>query len=120
MSNLPVTSQEVKALRQLFNGSFYQAVPVDQGSYDIIYGYFLDRTGLAEAADSLTQAIITIGFNNKVNPLDIIKEFEKAPTVSDMKKIMIALFNSSKGPTSKVGYNKGSRVNKWVARNIVV
>lgn len=119
MSNLPVTSQEIKALRQLFNGTFYQAVPVDEGSYSIIYGYFLDKTGVSEAADSLTQAVVTIGFNNKINPLDIIKEFEKAATISDMKKIMIALFNSSKGPTSKIGYNKGSKINKWVARNIV-
>jgi hypothetical protein len=120
MANLPVTSKETQSLLELFNGSFYQVVPVDEGAYDVIYGFFLDRTGVTEAADSLTQAVITIGFNNKVNSIDIIKEFDKAATISDMKKIMIALFNSSKLPTSKVGYNKGRKINVWVERNIVL
>jgi hypothetical protein len=112
-------SQEIQNLRKLFNGTYYQDVPVDQGTFDVIYGYFYDRTGLKEAADSLTQSVLIIGFNNKVNPLDILKEFEKAATVSDLKKIMIAIFNTSKYPTSKIGYNKGQHINKWVSRNIV-
>lgn len=118
MSNLPITSNETKALQQLFNGSFYQEVPVGAAAYDVIYGFFLDKTGLKEAADSLTQALITIGFNNRVNPLDIINEFDKTSNNSDLKKLMIAFFNSGKLPTSKVGYNKGVTSNKWVARNI--
>ena len=119
MANLPYDNKEAKALRELFNGSFYQTVPIDENTYSVVYGYFLDKTGLKEAADSLTQSIITIGFNNKVNPIDIIKEFDKAASLSDLKKIMIALFNSSKVPTSKVGYSKGPKINKWVFRNIV-
>ena len=67
----------------------------------------------------MTQALISIGFSNKVNPTDILKEFDKATTESDIKKILIALFNGSKMPTSKVGYKKNVAQNKWVIRNIV-
>lgn len=118
-NNLPNDSQETQSLRQLFNGSFYQSVPVDEGTYSIIYGFFLDRTNLPEAAESLTQSILTIGFNNKVNPLDVLKEFDKAATDSDFKKIMIALVNTGRIATSKVGYNRGTTVNKWVQRTII-
>lgn len=118
MSTLPSINSEVQSLRLLFNGLYYQEVPVDEGTYDVIYGFFLDKTGLAEAADSLTQAVLAIGFKNNVNPIDIINDFNKAATVSDLKKIMIALFNGSKSPTSAIGYNKGITSNKWVARNI--
>ena len=118
-NNLPSQSKETQALRQLFNGSFYQSVPVDEGTYSIIYGFFLDRTNLPDAAEALTQNVLTIGFNNKVNPLDVLKEFDKAATESDFKKILIALVNTGRIPTSKVGYNRGSSVNKWVQRTIV-
>ena len=121
MSNLPGTldTPTNSAMTQLFNGVYYQSVLIDQGSYDLIYGFFLDKTGLAASADSLTQALISIGFSNKVNPTDILKEFDKATTESDIKKILIALFNGSKMPTSKVGYKKNVAQNKWVIRNIV-
>lgn len=118
-NNLPTTSSETQSLRQLFNGSFYQSVPVDEGTYSIIYGFFLDRTALPEAAESLTHTTLTIGFNNKVNPLDILKEFDKSATDSDFKKILIALLNTGRVETSKVGYNRGNVVNKWAKRNII-
>ena len=120
MNNLPDTSAETKSLRQLFNGSFYQSVPVDQDTYSIIYGFFLDRTGLEESANALTQAVLTLGYNNKLNPLDVLKEFDKAATQSDFKKVMIALLNTGRIPTSKIGYNRGTVQNKWVVRNIVL
>lgn len=118
-NNLPRESTETQALRQLFNGSFYQSVPVDEGTYSIIYGFFLDKTNLADAAEALTQTVLTIGFNNKVNPLDVLKEFDKAATDSDFKKIMIALVNTGRIATSKIGYNRGTNSNKWVQRTIV-
>ena len=118
-NNLPTVSKETQSLRQLFNGSFYQNVPVDEGTYSIIYGFFLDRTMLPEAADTLTHTVLTIGFNNKINPLDVLNEFDKAATDSDFKKILVALVNTGRVETSKVGYNRGSVTNKWAQRAII-
>ena len=118
MNNLPTDNNEITAIKKLFNGAFYQNVPVSQGTYDVIYGFFMDRTGLKESADALTQSLLTIASTNRVQPLDILKEFDKAATISDFKKVLIAMFNAGRTPTSKLGYTRGSLTIKWTARNI--
>lgn len=116
-NNLPNTNQN-QNYKQLYNGVFVQAVPIDQNVYDIVYGFFLERTNFKEAADSLTQTLLSLSYNNKVDPLAVLKEFDKATNESDFKKIMISVFNAGRYPSSKIGYNKDSTPNKWVVRNI--
>ena len=119
MSEFGQTEEQKQYSRNLFNGTYYQNIPVSEGVYDLVYGYFLNKTNLKESADALTQAVLTLSYNTKINALDIINEFEKAPNESDLKKLMISVFNTSRGATSKLGFSDGTTINRWVARNIV-
>lgn len=113
------TEEQKQYNRNLFNGIYYQTVPVSEGVYDLVYGYFLSKTNLKESAESLTQSVLTLSYNTKINALDILNEFEKAPNDSDLKKLMISVFNTSRGATSKIGFSDGTTINRWVARNII-
>ena len=119
MANLPTTSSESNALKKLFNGAFYQSVMVDDSTYNLIYGFFLDRTGFKESADALSSTLLTLANNQKINPVDILSEFDKATSESDFKKVLIALFNNSRISTSKLGYSLNKTTNKWVDRTIL-
>lgn len=118
-TNLPTTSQDTTKLKKIFNGAFYQDVPVDENTYSIVYGFFLGRTGLKESADILTQSLLAVAHNNKLNPIEILKEFDKATTESNFKKILISVFNAGRSNSSKIGYGKGTTTNKWILRNIL-
>ena len=119
MSDLNQTEQQKNYNKNLFNGTFYQNIPVSEGVYDLVYGYFLSKTNLKESADALTQSVLTLSYNTKINALDVLKEFDKAPNESDLKKLMISVFNTSRGATSKLGFSNGTVINRWVERNIV-
>lgn len=105
--------------KNLFNGTFYQNIPVSENVYSIVYAFFFDKTKLKESADVLTQSLLTLSYNSNVNPVDIIQEFNKAPNDSDYKKLLISVFNTGKPNTSKIGFSNGTVLNRWVARNIV-
>ena len=81
--------------------------------------YFFNKTNLKESAEALTQTVLAVSYNTKINPLDILNEFDKAPNNSDLKKLMISVFNTSRGSTSKIGFGDGTTINRWVSRNIV-
>jgi len=119
MTEFGQTDQQKQYNRNLFNGTFYQNIPVSEGVYDLVYGYFLSKTNLKESADALTQTVLTLSYNTKINALDILNEFDKAPNDSDLKKLMISVFNTSRQSTSKLGFSNGTVTNRWVARNIV-
>lgn len=119
MSEFGQTEQQKQYSKNLFNGTYYQNVPVSEGVYDLVYNYFLDKTNLKESADALTQSVLVLSYNTKINALDILKEFDKAPDNSDLKKLMISVFNTNRGATSKIGFSDGTTINRWVQRNIV-
>lgn len=119
MTEFGQTEQQKQYNQNLFNGTFYQNIPVSEGVYDLVYGYFLSKTNLKESADALTQTVLTLSYNTKINALDILNEFEKAPNDSDLKKLMISVFNTGRQSTSKLGFSNGTVTNRWVARNIV-
>jgi hypothetical protein len=118
MSNLPTNSSTDLVTNQFFNSSFVQNVTYNQAVYDQVYGYFYDQTGSADAANTLTQTLITMTNNNRLNPLDVVKDLAKAPDASQLKRLLITFFNASRLPTSKVGYNVNRSVNQWVVRNL--
>ena len=87
--------------------------------YNQVYAFFKSKTGSDTAAQQLTQNIMILTFNNKLDPLQIIKDFDKAASESDLKTLLIAFFNSLRGPTSKIGYSNTIFTNQWVQRNIL-
>ena len=119
MTEFGQTEEQKQYNQNLFNGTYYQNIPVSEGVYDLVYGYFFSKTNLKESAEALTQTVLTLSYNTKINALDILNEFEKAPSDSDLKKLMISVFNTGRQSTSKLGFSNGTVTNRWVARNIV-
>lgn len=117
--NLPTTTTNEK-VEKIFNGAFYQEVPISENVYSIVYAFFLEKmNGLTDVAESLTQILIAVCYNNSLQPLDILKEFDKATSESSFKRILINVLNTNRYPSSRIGFSRNSATNKWVARNIV-
>ena len=119
MANLPNSNINPDSPQNFFNGYFSQTLNVSSAIYGQVYGFFRERTSNTTVADSLTQALLTLTYNNNLDPLVMVAEFDKAATESDLKKLMIAFFNASKGPTSKIGYHNVRYLNQYVQRSIL-
>lgn len=120
-SNLPTTTttSEIK-IQQMFNGAFYQNIPISEDVYSIVYSFFLAKmNGLEDIAKTLTQSLLTSCYGTKINPIDILNEFNNVASESAFKRQLIAVLNNNRYPSSKIGYSRGITPNKWVQRNIV-
>ena len=89
-----------------FNGYYSQPIQVSDDVWTQVYGYFYNITNNVEAANALAQSLLTLTYNNKLNPLDLLQQFQKNPNNSDVKTLLISFFNNIKGSTSKLGYKK--------------
>lgn len=108
----PTVSQE------FFNGYYNQSMPVNPDIYNQVYSFFLSKTDSVDAAKQLTQNVMILTYNNRLDPLSIINDFKKSANDSELKTLMISFFNSFRGPTSKIGFSNAVNVNQWVQRNI--
>jgi hypothetical protein len=118
MSNIP--QQQVTDTQLFFNGYFNQPIQISDAVYQQIYGYFLTLTNSTDAANALTQSVITLTYNNNLNPLDLIQKFQVDPKSNNTKALLVSFFNSTKGATSKLGYKNNNSTTPDVARNILV
>jgi hypothetical protein len=118
MANLPNTVSSTSP-EIFFNGYFSQPLQVSDAVWGQVYGYFLTVTNDAASASALAQAIIALTYNNNLNPLTVISQFQAAPNSSNVKQLLISFFNSAKGPTSKLGYTRNNTVSPNVSRNII-
>ena len=118
MANLPSTSQPQNT-QVFFNGYFSQPIQVSDAIWGQVYGYFYDLTKNAETASVLAQSIITLTYNNNLEPLAVLQQFQSAPNSNNIKNLLISFFNSAKGPTSKLGYKNINATPVNVARNII-
>ena len=119
MANIPNNNTEPNSSQTFFNGYFSQTLQVSSAVYGQVNGFFLARTSDAAVADSLSQALLTLTYNNNLDPLIMISEFEKAASDSDLKKLLISFFNASKGATSKLGYFNKKTNNNYVQKSIL-
>jgi len=117
MANLPINGQT--DTQNFFNGYFTQPIQISDAVWQQVYGYFYTLTQDVEAASALAQNVIALTYNNKLNPLDLIQKFQANPSSNNIKTLLISFFNSVKGPTSKLGYNKNTATAPLVARNIL-
>jgi hypothetical protein len=117
MSNLPNSQQTDTQV--FFNGYFSQPIQVSEATWNQIFGYFYTLTQSIDAASSLSQSVITLTYNNNLDPLDLIKQFQNNPNTNNTKNLLISFFNNAKGATSKLGYNKNTSVAPNISRNIL-
>jgi hypothetical protein len=118
MTNTPVV-QDAFSSQVFFNGYFTQPIQISTEVYGQIYGFFFTLTNDANAANALTQSVVALTYNNKLDPLAVIEEFRKNANSSNIKTLLISFFNSAKGPTSKLGYKKNNNTSVNVARNLL-
>jgi hypothetical protein len=118
MSNIENKTDSAKT-QTFFNGYFTQPIQISETVYQQVYNFFLTKMQDSSAASSLTQAVLTLTYNNNLNPLDVISDFGKASGSSDLKQLLIAFFNATKGSTSKLGYQNNQNISTFAKRNIV-
>ena len=114
-TNLPDPQSQTESF---FNGYYSQQISMNPNVYNQIYSFFVGKTESAAAAQQLTQTVMILTYNNNLDPLQVLKDFNKAASSSDFKTLLITFFNSFRGPTSKIGYSNTVFKNQWIQRNI--
>jgi hypothetical protein len=102
-----------------FNGYYSQPIQVSDNVWGQIYGYFIGLTNNSESANALSQAVVAICYNNGLDPLTLLKEFQANPAQNNVKNLLISFFNSTKGSTSKLGFKNNLTTNKYIERNLL-
>jgi hypothetical protein len=115
-TNLPTSNTNSQVLFQSVIGT---EINVSADIYDQVLTFFLTKTGSKIAAEQLTQSVLSLTYENSLDPLKILFEFNKAASNSELKTLLIAFFNSLRPATSKIGFSSNIQTNKWVQRNIV-
>jgi hypothetical protein len=118
MSNLPKTTNNFNT-PAFFNGYYKTNLPVNGQQYDAVLTFFLKRTsGNKVAAEALTASVITIAQNRGINPLSVVDEFKNYKDNDSFKAALLALLNSERRTTSKLGYSVIPEANPYIVRNI--
>ena len=114
-SSLPNNTTETQQFFNTFNGKQFT---VDSSTYNQIYNFFRSRSTSDLAAQQLTQYLIIMTYNNKLNPLTIINQLS-TDTTNDIKSLVITFFNGTRDAYSKLGFANANITNFWVDRNII-
>jgi hypothetical protein len=114
-SSLPNTTTETQ---KFFNTSNGKQFTVDSNTYNQIYNFFRSRSTSDLSAQQLTQYLIIMTYNNKLNSLAIINQLA-TDTTNDIKSLVITFFNGTRDAYSKLGFSNASITNYWVDRNII-
>ena len=117
MTNTPASQNTDTSV--FFNGYFSQPLQVSDALWGQVYGYFYTLTNSADAANALAQSVITLTYNNNLDPLAVLSQFQAAPNNTNIKQLLISFFNSAKGSTSKLGYKRNNTTAPTVAKNII-
>ena len=95
------------------------SINVDAEIYNQVFSFFSSKTTSNSAAQQLTQSVLTLTYNNNLDTLKIITEFNKAANDSELKTLLIAFFNSLRPSSSKIGFGFNNQNNEWIQRNIL-
>ena len=118
MSNLPKRTEDLNT-GAYFSGYYQTTLPVSGQQYDAVLTFFLKKTtGNRVAAEALTASVMTIAQNRGIDPMSFIEEFKRYNDDDSFKAALLALLNSDRRSTSKLGYSVTPEANPYVARNI--
>lgn len=95
------------------------ALPVSGQTYDAVLTFFLRRTkGNRSSAEALTATIMTIAQNKGIDPMLMLDQFKNIREDTAFQASLIALINSDRRETSKLGFAAKPSANPYVERNI--
>lgn len=118
MSNLPKTT-DPNNTNAYFSGYYKTTLPVSGQQYDAVLTFFLKQTnGNRTAAEALTASVMTIAQNRGLDPISFIEELKQYKDNDAYKAALLALLNSDRRATSKLGYTISPQPNPFIARNI--
>ena len=121
-NNLPTSSGQVNNISDTnayFSGYYQTTLPVSGQQYDAVLTFFLKRTkGNRSSAEALTATIMSIAQSRGLDPISLIEEFKRYNDDDSFKAALIALLNSDRRSTSKLGYSVVPSGNPYVVRNI--
>ena len=100
-------------------GFYSNNYSVSGDEYDAVRTFFLARTkGDASAAEALTSSILTISYSRNIKPLSIVEEFKQYRDNTSFTAALLALMNTDRRNTSKLGYSATPIPDQYVVRNI--
>ena len=121
-NNLPTSPGQVNNISDTnayFSGYYQTTLPVSGQQYDAVLTFFLKRTkGNRSSAEALTATIMSIAQSRGLDPISLIEEFKRYNDDDSFKAALIALLNSDRRSTSKLGYSVVPSGNPYVVRNI--
>ncbi len=118
-SNLPYEKTSRPNEFDYFNAFYQTQVPIDGAKYDAVFTFFLSRTNNnQEAAKSLTSSLLQIAFSTGISPIAVLEDFKKFKSNESFKTALIALFNSTRRNTSKLGFSIDPSPPLQIIRNI--
>lgn len=118
-NNLPLNKAQTGDTAAFFSGYYVKNIPVSGQQYDAVIAFFLKRTGGDRvAAESLAASVLWICNNRGLDPISIILDFKQIESDEAFKAALIALINSDRRNTSKLGFAVTPTPNETITRNI--
>lgn len=121
MSNLPLSQNKTSDdnVNNFFYAYYNKSAQVTGERYDAVLAFFLGRTkGDKIAAEALTASVMVIAQSKGYDPISIIEDFKKFTDNTSFKAALLALLNSDRRPTSKLGYASTPVPDPYVSRNV--
>ena len=103
---------------RFFNNYFIPQYTVSSDTNDAIVSYFEQQTGSLESARLLAQTVINTAQAQRQDPLAILNEFQKLPTVQ-VNAILALYLNSTRVNTSLLGIKNTPSPNRYITRTIL-
>jgi hypothetical protein len=114
-TNLPKTPQNPTT--KFFNGYFEQDIPISADKLSVIRSY-VEKQTTAEAAESITHAIIASAFLRGEDPISLLDEIKQAGR-ENFTAFLALVLNDTRANTSLLGINAITTKNKYVERSII-
>lgn len=121
MSNLPIANKPTNDsnVNNFFNNYYNKFTQVSGMEHDAVLTFFLARTkGDKAAAEALSSSVMILAMGKGINPISIIDQFKHINDNQSFKAALVALLNSDRRPTSKLGYAATPNPDPYVTRNI--
>lgn len=106
--------------RHRYFDSYYTKTPsVDPAHFDIVSGFLEGRGYDKTTKDNLSITLLEIAKEQKVDPLELIKQLETVSDTFKLNTLICILMNTSRNRTSVLGFNHTKTINKNIERTLL-